>query len=239
MATLLDGVNEVLKRVSVVQSDTSTLSSLTQSGIQPYIDLAVQVWNEAVEELYTSIDKPMPKELTSSTITLVADDRDYSLASDLVQLHWPLQDQTNGQFIYEFPGGYLELLESQPVPADYTGIPQFGVIRPTDGEIYLDNIPTSSEAGNVYTYQYDKDVSLSSATDVFPFTDTVYRAMIPAVAQLWRSERDNSFNERVFDMSMGRAARTLSRQQPRESWGPHRVSRSRFRIDFLTPFGSD
>lgn len=240
MATLLNGVNEVLKRVSVIQGDTTSLASLTQSGIQPYIDIAVQVWNEGVEELYTQTDKPMPKELASSSITLVASDRDYSLASDLIQIHWPLQDTTNGDFIYEFPGGFLELVESQPIPANHTGLPQFGAIRESDGEIYLDALPTSSEAGRVYTYYYDKDISLSAATDTFPFNDVVYRAMIPAVAQLWRRDRDNSFDEDIFKMSMGRAGRALSNQQPHESWGPHRVERRRFtNVDFQTPFGRD
>lgn len=240
MATLLDGVNEVLKRVSVIQGDTTALSSLTSSGIQPYVDLAVQVWNEGIEELYSQIDKPMPKELASSTITLVADDRDYTLATDLVQLHWPFHDQTNGNYIYEYAGGYLGLLHAQPIPSDYTGIPVFGAIRPSDGEIYLDALPTADEAGDIYTYEYDKDVSLSAATDTFPFSDPTYRAMVPAVVQLWRASRENQFDSALHKRSMGRAARYLSQQQQRESWGPYRVRRTPFRHpDFQFPFGRD
>jgi hypothetical protein len=238
--TLLDGVNDVLKRASVIQGDTTTLTSLTSSNIQPYIDLAIQVWNEAVEELYSQIDVPMPNELASSTITLVADDRDYALATDLVQLHWPLHDQTNGNFIHEFSGGYLGIIHQQTIPADYTGIPSFGAIRPTDGEVYLDRLPTSEEAGNVYTYQYDKDVSLSAATDTFPFDNAVYRAMVPVARQLWGAARENELDADLYTLNLGRAGRLISKEHQRESWGPYRVRRTRFRHpDFQFPFGRD
>ena len=215
--TLLNGVQDVLEDVGVLDSG-SALASLSDSGRQVYIDVAIRKWNEGIEELYSLISQPLPKELASSTVTLVASDRDYALASDLVQLHWPLHDQTNGQFIHEYIDGYLALLRQQPKPADYTGLPQFGVIRPTDGQVYFDKLPTSTEAGRVYTYQYDKDVSLSVAADTVPFSDAVYRAMVPAVGQLWRRERQNSFDQESFNTNLGRAARLLTTQQPRESW---------------------
>ena len=49
--TLLDGVNEVLKRVSLIQGDNAILTDLTDSSRQVYIDVAVQVWNESVDEI--------------------------------------------------------------------------------------------------------------------------------------------------------------------------------------------
>ena len=216
--TLLNGVNEVFKRVGIISGSQGELTSLTDSARQRYIDVAVQAWNEAVEELYTTMDQPMPQELAEDTLTLVEDDRDYALASDLVQLHFPLLDETNNHYIFEFHGKYLDLVNSQPNPDGYTGLPHFAVIRPTDGQLYMDRIPRADDAGRVYKYRYDKDVSLSAAADTFPFTDVTFRAMVPAVSQIWMRDERNNFDSGMFSASIGRAARVISLQQPRESW---------------------
>src|SRR5690606_17922535 len=101
------------------------------------------------------------------TITLVANDREYALADGLVQLHWPLLDETNGQYITPYPGGFMQMKIDQPYPDNETGLPMFGAINPQNGELYLDKLPTANEAGRVYTYWYDKDISLSAAADEF------------------------------------------------------------------------
>lgn len=223
MATLLDGVNEVLKRVGKIAGESGELLTLTDVARQRYVDTAVQIWNELVEQLYSESDLPMPKELAEDTITLVTDDRDYDLASDLVQLHWPLLDETNGQYITAYPGGYMQMVIDQPFPANETGLAMFAAIRPTDGQLYLDKIPTANENSRVYKYRYDKDVSLSEASDTFPFSDQVFRAMVPAVSEVWSKRHNNTFNESHFNSSMGRAARFLTKVQQRTSWNPRTV----------------
>lgn len=220
--TLLDGVNEVLKRVNVIAGDSQEFATLTDSPRQHWIDLAVQVWNEMNENLYSLTEIPMPQETTESSITLVADDRDYTLASDLVQLHFPLHDETNGQFIEEFPGGYKKLKDSQSYPANETGLPYWGAISPVDGTLYLDKLPTSVEAGRVYVYRYDKDISMSAASDAFPYTDAVFRAMVPAVAERWREEKQNKMDKAKFNRQFAIAARLLRQTQPRNKWTPAR-----------------
>lgn len=219
--TLLNGVNEVLKRVQVIDAD-GELSTLTDSARQVFIDTAVQVWNELVEELYTSDLLAKPNELAEDTITLSTNDRDYALASDLLQLRWPLLDETNGRYITEYPGGYEALVRDQPFPSNETGLPLHGAIRPTDGQLYLDKLPTSNENGLVYKYRYDKDVSLSSASDTFPFSDAVFRALVPAAAEVWKLEQKSSFNAGLFKTSMGRASRLLLKGVPGGSWAPIR-----------------
>lgn len=223
MATLLEGVNEVLKRVGLIAGESGELLTLTDSARQRYVDTAVQIWNELLEDLYSAADKPLPKELAEGTLTLVTDDRDYAMESDLVQLHWPLLDSSNGQYITEYPGGFMQLKIDQPYPDNETGLPMFGAISPINGELYLDKIPTSNENGREYTYWYDKDVSLSEASDTFPFTDPVFRAMVPAVAEVWSKRHNNKFNDEHFNSSMGRAARLLTRVQQRTSWNPRTV----------------
>lgn len=216
--TLLQGVNEVLKRVQVIHGTSGDLTSLDNSGRQTFIDTAVQAWNEMVEQIFSDSSMALPKELEEATITLLTGDRDYALATNLVQLRWPFINETNGHFIAEHPGGYLNLVSQQLIPANYTGQPQLAAIRPTDGQLYLDRIPTSVENGDVYKYRFDKDVSLSIATSEFPFSDAVFRAMVPAVAEVWKRHQRNSFDNEMFRMSMGRAGRLLTQQQQRESY---------------------
>jgi hypothetical protein len=98
-----------------------------------------------------------------------------------------------------------------------------GAIRPTDGYLHLDRAPTSVQNGYIYTYQYDKDIGLTSATDQVPFNNTVFRAMVPAWVQIWKRDRRNEFDPELFKGSFGRAARLLGEQGPRTSWSPRPV----------------
>lgn len=216
--TLLNGVNELLKTVTIIAGDSAELASLTDSARQVYVDAAVRIWNEVLGEMYSTAELPMPSELAENTITLVTDDRDYALETDLVQLHWPFLDETNGDFIHKFRGEYLDLINTQPQPANFTGQPLFGVIRPTDGQLYLDRIPTSTENGRVYKYRYDKDLELTAFDDTVPFNDVVFRALVPACAQLWERDFKKTFDAQIFQTFVGQAARYMTEQQPRDSW---------------------
>lgn len=220
--TLLNAVNEVLKNVSVLQGSDGELSSLSVSSKQIFIDTAVQALNETIDELYSITGMAKPNELAESTITLVASTRNYTLATDLVQIHFPLLDETNGQYLVEYPGGYMGMVRDQQNPSNYTGLAQYAVIRPTDGALYLDRAPTTVEAGRVYKYRYDKDVSLSAAADTVPFSDAVFRAVVPAVAQIWRRRQRNSFDGAMYRMSMGRAARLMNQTQTQGSYISYR-----------------
>lgn len=217
--TLLNSVNEILTRTGIIAGDAGELTTLTDSSRQRAVDVAIQVVNEGIEELYSASNMPLPNEQAESTITLVTSTQAYTLATDLVQLRWPMVDKTNTQFIYEYPGGYNQLLLDDPEQDD-TGLPHYGTIRPTDGKLYLDRAPTSADNGNVYTYQYDKDISLSAASDTVPFSDAAFRAMVPAWVQLWKREVRNEFDGDLFKVSIGRAARLATQVQVRTSYNP-------------------
>lgn len=217
--TLLNCVNEILKKVAIIHGDSGLLTSLSSTSRQRSIDIAIQVVNEGIDELYTTSELPLPLSQAESTITLVTADRSYSLATDLVQMRWPLIDKTNNQYIYKFAGGYNTLLLLDPEQDD-TGLPYYGAISPVTGELYLDRAPTSAENGNVYTYQYDKDLELDQAADTVPFGNTTFRAMIPVWEQLWRRSQQKDFDADIYRMSLGRAARTVTRMQPTSDYCP-------------------
>lgn len=217
--TLLDGVNEILKRVNENAGDAAALTTLTDSARQHPIDLCIQVIHEGIDRLYTSIAKPMPKEQAQSTVTLATGTRQYDLATDLVQMRWPLIDKTNTQYIFEYPGGYNQMLILDPEQDD-TGLPRYSAISPVNGKLHLDRAPTSAEDGKVYTYQYDKDLVMASASSAMPFSDAAFRAMVPVWVQLYKREKRNEFDTELFRSSLGLAAQLASMVEPRTSYGP-------------------
>ncbi len=217
--TLLNAVNEILKRANEVAGDAAALTTLTDSARQHPIDLCVQVINEGVDELYSATGKPIPQEQKQGTITLVTATRQYALASDLIQMRFPLIDKTNTQYIWEFPGDYNDMLLLDPEQDD-TGQPRWAAISPVNGYLHLDRAPTSIENGRIYTYQYDKNLGMSLAADTVPFNDAAFRAMVPVWVQLYKREKRNEFDEGLFKTSLGRAARLATMVQPRSSYNP-------------------
>lgn len=227
MKALLDGVNQVLTKVGVLDSNSGLLANLVNSGKQTFIDLAVQVLNETVDEIYSLLDKPKPTQLAESTITLVADDRDYVLATDLVMLlpDFGLISESDSHVIFILKDdGYRQIILGD-LEQDDTGLPTTAAIRPTDGQLFMDRTPTSAQAGRIYRYRYTKELELVAATDEFPFGNTVFRAVVPAAAEMWKRERHKDFSQGLVKLSLGRAARLISKQPARDSWMPgHNVN---------------
>ena len=217
--TLIDGVNEILKRVNVNAGDAAALTTLVDSSRQHPIDISVQIINEGIDELYSKSHVSLPKSQGESTITLIAAQRSYDLATDLVELLYPLRDKTNTQYLYEYAGGYNMLLDLDPEQND-TGLPTWGVISPVDGKLFLDRAPTANEAGRVYTYQYEKDLALSASSDAMPFSNACFRAMVPAWVQLYKREMKNEFDKPLYETSIGRASRLVTELRQRDSYCP-------------------
>lgn len=217
--TLLDGVNDVLKRVGLISGISGEIASLTDSAHQVAIDSAVQMWNEAIAELYTTSGEQFSNQSSESTITLLEGQRAYTLPTNMVRMEFPLIDKTNSQFIYEWEGEYQDFLISDPEQDD-SGLPVWAVIRPTDGRLFLDREPTANDAGRVYTYQYERDLSLVLATDTMPFSDSVYVSMVPVVAEFYSKERKNSFDPDAVNRNFSRAGRQLRQVMPNTSYNP-------------------
>lgn len=216
--TLLQAVNVLLRRVGEITGDAGVLTSLTDSPRQKHIDRAVQIFNETVVMMYDLVNIPLPNEMAEDTLRLVSGVREYDLPTDIVRLDFPLHDRTNGEYITEYPGGYSRMMNDQSIPANFTGKPLAGAIRPSDGYLYLDMIPTAAEDGNSYTLIYEKSLLLSVATDTFPFNDTVFTAMIPAVAEVWQRWAHKDFELSQYKRSLAGAARLLSQKQISNQW---------------------
>jgi hypothetical protein len=215
--TLIDGVNDVLDRVGILDAN-GELASLTNQGKQLFIDLAVQLWNETVDDVCNMMGIPHVGETASSSITLVTDQREYDLPTDLVQIRWPLMDQTNGHYIWEYPGGYEQMRIDQMIPGDWDGLPLYAAINPTTGDLRMDRDPTSTDAGAIYNLLYDKDLVLDEANDTFPFNDATYRALLPVVAEGWQRRKRNDFDLEEYKKHLSRALAFVNRANRRTHW---------------------
>lgn len=216
--TFLNGVNDVLKRAGIIATD-GELASFTDSSKQSFIDLTKQIWNETVDEVCNKMGVPHPGETgSSSTVTLVTGTREYDLPSDLVQIRWPLMDQTNGNIIQEYPGGYEQMRVDQLIPADWLGLSYLAAINSTTGKLRLERTPTSTENGKVYNMLYDKDLVMSLIADVFPFSDATYRALVPVVTEGFERRKRNDFDPEEYNKHLSRALLFANKTNRRTHW---------------------
>lgn len=226
MYTFLQKINSSLKRVKSIQGSSGELSSLTDSARQSDIDTMIRCWNDAIAELYKGSD--MRGELAESTFTLVAGTTEYSLASDFIQMIGNPIDATNDNELLPYGGdalgGYLKLRSDRKDPTDYEGRPRCWVLNPINGKIRVDATPTASEADEVYTYVYEKRLSLSAAANTFPFDDTVADALEGAVVELWKAEKTGQVLADLYSASMARAANFLRGTPMRTHYGARRAA---------------
>lgn len=216
---LIDAVNETLKRVNVIAGNSGLLSSLTSSPIQHNIDIAVQVINEGIDELYTTQGKSLPNQQTEATFALATGFREYPLASDLITLNWPMIDRSNTQYLFKWEGSYDEMLLLDPQQL-YTGLPIWGMVSPINGRLRVDRAPDAASNARIYTYEYEKNLALVNATDTVPFNDEVFRSMVPGWAQLYKREMRNEFDQALYAQSIGRASRAVTEDRARTNYDP-------------------
>lgn len=216
--TLLQGVNEVLKKCGIVSS-SNQLSSLSDSGKQLYIDQAIQSINEVVRHLYLKCQMAQPNIVGTATLTLATGDRDYDLGiTDMSRILWPIIDEDNDYFIWQYPGGWSALRQDKPLAADWQGRAEFAVIRPSDGQLLLDLTPTSAENGLTYTVSYEKDGIMSLAADTFPFEDSTFVDLVPAITEKFKEVRNSNPDYAVMRISLANAAKSLTQNYARTYW---------------------
>ena len=218
--TLLNFVNEVLKKTDVLDSDVGLLTSLSDSARQTLIDLAVQSINEVIDEAYDVQGLSKPKQMRESSITLVAPNKDYALHSSLVTLRneYHLIDQTNNHVIYILEDGYYRIVQGD-LQQDDTGLPSYCAISPINGRLVFDRTPTSAEAGRVYKYRYDTDLELEVATDDVPFSNEVFRALVECAAERFKFHKHLEFSETAYNKGLARARRFIRKLPARASYG--------------------
>lgn len=239
----LQAVNATLKRTRTIQGDvgelaTSTVTStatgltatepFTDSGRQVQIDLVIQMWQEALHEVYSMGE--FASGMASATIGLVADQQEYSLPSDFERIAGDTTQQrsfrgvTNGLLVKEYQGGYAQLVIDRPIATDYLGQPTAYTLSPVSGKLVFDTVPTSAEAGESYHLLYHKRLALTStmATETLPFSDTVADALVPVVASAHNAVMKKEFDRDLFQLSIVRAVKGVTRTTDKARWGIRR-----------------
>lgn len=234
----LDAVNKTLKRVGVIQGDTGALTDFTEAAHQTDIDVAMDVWNELIHELYSrglfkgEIAQGTITLLTSTTTATTAGQgpgvREYSLATDFERMAGTsretrvLSNAAKGLQMGEYPGGYERMIADQTTASDYAGQSNRFAISPITGNIRIEADPQSGQSSDAYTYLYDKRLFMSATGDTFPFSDTVVDSLNPAAAQLWKRDRKKEFDAELFNKGFNRAMAYLTQTQPRNRYAPRR-----------------
>ena len=148
--TLLSAVNSLLKDAGFIQGSAGALTTLTDAQRQSAVDQAVAAWNQVVRRLM----RPgvFPNETAQGTLTLVAGQSSYSFTSDMSITDFekivgnPI-DATNNNILYPWPGGWLSLRSARRDISDYQGLPNHWAINTTNGNMELDQQPTTTEEG--------------------------------------------------------------------------------------------
>lgn len=168
----LAGVNRILRVNGIIRGDTDELTSfsgLQHNATQTLAQIAIQ---DELTELVSDRVLPYEHDNTGSIVT-IAGQRSYSLPSNFVRFFGePLlvcTDDNNN--IYEYPGGEDRLRHVDPNYATTQSSPIWWYFDlTTTKKIAFYYVPSDAKT---YTFHYEKDVSVSNASDTLPFHNEI------------------------------------------------------------------
>jgi hypothetical protein len=215
----LTAVNETMKRVGMIAGSDGELESFeVTDGRQASVDRMIQIWNETLRLLYNTSGEPFPTEQQQSTITLVDQQREYDLPTDLERINWPLNNDDDGQVIRAFGGGFQKMRIIQRQPDNWTGLPIWAAINPINGKLRMYTIPQADDGGRIYQLYYEKRLTLQFTNDTFPFSDTIVEELYSPVAAVWRADKGEGIDELTARRNLSIAASLLSKQPLRQKY---------------------
>lgn len=170
--TLIQAITRVMRANGIIRGDTDAPTTLSDLQHGATINLSVLAIQDELNEL-TAETLIAYERSASGTITASASVRSYSLASDFVRFFGlaSIFDSTTKNRLYEYPGGEQALqhtfldyktAETEPV-AWYFDLT-------TTKKIALWPVPSQNKT---YTYDYEKDVSVTNAGDTLPFHNEI------------------------------------------------------------------
>lgn len=178
--TFLECVNRILRTCAILRGDTDEVSTFSDTQHNASLNLAIVATQNELTRLIA--DRLIPYErLTSGTITAVSGTRTYSLATGFTRFYGHAHLSIGTIQLYEWPGGLEDLQIRFPNWDTETGTPYWWYFEPTTTKkIGLFQVPNTS--GDVYTYEYEGSVLVSSSTDTMPFHNTEENYMFVEMA---------------------------------------------------------
>lgn len=167
--TFLEAVNRVLRESGIIRGDTDTVSTFNDTAHNATLNLAIVAIQNELGDLIA--DRMIPYELGASTITLVANTRTYSLASDFIRFYGDAFFKTTGNFeISEYVGGRPALQSEIPNYKTSSGSPISWYWEPgPTKQVGFYQVPSGTDT---LTYDYEKSVMVSASTDTIPLHNT-------------------------------------------------------------------
>lgn len=166
--TLIGAITRIMRSEGIIRGDTDAPTTLSDLQHGATINMAAIAVQDELNELVS--DELIPYEhSTTGSIVSVVGQSSYALASDFIRFFGvaSLYDSTNKIRIYEYPGGEEALQQSFFEYKTTQGNPQAWYFdATTTKKIGLWPVPSSVKT---WTYDYEKDVSVTSASDTLPF----------------------------------------------------------------------
>jgi len=172
--TFLGGVNRVLKINGIIQGDDDDVATFTDTQHKETMNLAQIAIQSTLT--YLIANKTIPYELGEGEFVTVASTRVYTLPTDFIRFRskYPFLLEltgsggtSNNRTISRYPGGEDRLKRHILDYKDQEGTPNwFYDVNSTTKQIGLYQVPNDAR---YYGYQYDKDVSVTSESDLLPF----------------------------------------------------------------------
>lgn len=166
--TLITAIGRLMENAGIIRGDTDLPTTLTDLQHGATIRLARNAVQDELNELIADALIPSEHAGTGSIVT-IAGSRSYSLPSDFIRMFGRgyLFETTGKVWIPEYPGGEAKL---QVVYNDYKTAPSDPIVwypdLTTTKKLAFWPVPQSAKT---YTFDYEKDVSVTAASDALPF----------------------------------------------------------------------
>jgi len=171
--TLLECVNRILRMNAIIRGDTDTVASFSDTSHNASMNIAIiAVQNELVRLIANRL---IPKERTTGDyITFATQTRTYDLDSTFIRFFGTphFYNATENRQIYEYSGGLAQLQTDVYEYATEYGDPIWWYWEPVDStqkKVGFHPIPSATENGQQWLYEYESSVMVDSASDAMPF----------------------------------------------------------------------
>ena len=171
--TFLECVTRILRLNAIIRGDTDVPS--TFDDVQHNASLNIAILATQNELIRLIAERLIPKERnTSGSITLATNTRVYNLATGFTRFYGAphFYNSTQNRQIYEYPGGLEKLQIDIFNFATQYGQPNWWYWEPSNAtlkQVGFFQVPSSSENGQAWTYDYEASVMVTLSSDNMPF----------------------------------------------------------------------
>ncbi len=170
--TLIQAIARIMRAEGIIRGDTDAPTSLSDLQHGATVNLGALAVQDELIEIASDVMLPYEKD-TSGTITTVSGTRSYLLASNFVRfVGRPMLYCSADNFeMFEHKGGE-ESLKIQ--------VPNYKTLQSTPFSFYFEYGTTKKisfypipQEAKTYTYDFEKDISVTAATDTLPFHNEI------------------------------------------------------------------